>query len=112
MNQWRIILTLVIVALGAGAIWLWHEGSRNTVAAAAGASAPVQQPQVAAADRAVVGDASTATPPSTPAAESASSAPEDNHSKTNAAVEPPNVDTPEPAARKFANGGRPESDQN
>jgi cytoskeletal protein RodZ len=111
MNQRRVILAVAVVALGSGAIWVWHEGSANTDATPAPVDtpAPVQQSPVQAPDRSV---ASEVAPASAPPAEPASVAPEDNRSTTGAAVEPPNVDTPEPAARKFANGGRPESDQN
>jgi hypothetical protein len=111
MNQWRVILAVVIVALGSGAIWVWHEGSRSadTTLAPAEVSAPIQQSPVSVPDQSVASDAAP-TPP--PQAEPVSAAPEDNRSVTNAAVEPPNVDTPEPAERKFASGGRAESDQN
>jgi len=29
MMQWRMILAVVIVALGAAAIWAWQEGSQH-----------------------------------------------------------------------------------
>lgn len=111
MNQWRAIVAVAIVVLGSGAIWVWHEGSQNTDASPAPvkASAPVQQLPVPVADQSVVSDAA---PPSSLPAEPASVAPQNSESTTSAAVEPPNVDTPEPAERKFAGGGRAESDQN
>jgi cytoskeletal protein RodZ len=113
MNQWRVIVAVTIVALGSGAIWVWHEGSQNTDAtpAPAEASAPVQQSPVPIRDQSVASDAAP-TRPVSPPAEPALAAPEDNRSTTSAAVEPPNVDTPEPAERKFASGGRAESEQN
>jgi cytoskeletal protein RodZ len=110
MNQWRVIVAVAIVALGSGAIWVWHEGSQNTDAtpAPAQASAPVQQSPIPVSEQSVVNNAA---PWSSSSAEPASVAPENNES-TSAAVEPTNVDTPEPAERKFASGGRPEPDQN
>jgi cytoskeletal protein RodZ len=113
MNQWRVVLTVVIVALGSGALWVWHEGSQNTDATPvpAEASAPVQQSPAPVPDQSVASDATPA-PQSSPPAQPASVAAEDDKSTTSAAVEPPNVDTPEPAERKFASGGRSESDQN
>jgi cytoskeletal protein RodZ len=113
MNQWRIIVAVAIVALGSGALWVWHEGSQNREATSvpAEASAPVQQLPVPVPGQSVASDATPASQ-SAPPAQPASVAPEDNKSTTSAAVEPPNVDTPEPAERKFANGGRSESDQN
>jgi hypothetical protein len=113
MNQWRVIVAVAIVALGSGAIWVRHEGSQNAGATRtpAGASAPVQPSPVPVSDQSVASDIAAA-PPSSPPVEAASAAPQDNQSTTSAAVEPPNVDTPEPAERKFASGGRAESDQN
>jgi hypothetical protein len=113
MNQQRVIVAVAIVALGSGAIWVWHEGAPNAHAtrAPAQASAPVQQSPVPVSDQSVASDAAPA-PPSSPPAEPASATPQDNQTTTSAAVEPPNVDTPEPAERKFASGGRVESDQN
>ena len=113
MNQRRVIVAVAIVALGSGAIWVWREGSQHTDAtpAPAEASAPVQQSSVPVSVQSVASDAAPA-PPSSPPAEPTSATPQDNQSTTSAAVEPPNVDTPEPAERKFASGGRAESDQN
>ena len=110
MNQWRVIVAVAIVALGSGAILVWHEGSQDTDAtsAPAEASAPVQQPPNPVLDW---GGASNAAPLSSSPAEPASVAPENNESATSVAVEPTNVDTPEPAERKFASGGRAEPDQ-
>ena len=108
----RIILAVVIVALGAAAVWAWQEGSQHGDATLARAvtAAPVQQ-QVPAPDQAVVSDSSP-TPASLPQAEPAPVASDGNQATTSAAVEPPNVDTPEPAQQKFARGGRAEPDQN
>ena len=113
MMRWRMILAVVIVALGAAAIWAWQEGSQHgdaTLAHAVPAS-PFQQPQLPAANQAVVSDSSPA-PPTLAPAEPAPVASDGNQVTTSAAVEPPSVDTPEPAQRKFARGGRAEPDQN
>jgi hypothetical protein len=112
MNQWRVIVAVAIVALGSGAVWVWHEGSQNTDAtpAPAVASAQVQQSPIPVPEQRVVSDA--APPASSLPVHPASVALENNESTTSAAVEPTNVDTPEPAERKFAGGGRAEPDQN
>jgi hypothetical protein len=112
MNQWRFIVAIAIVALSSRAIWVWHERSHDTDAtpAPAEASAPVQHAPVPVSERSVASDAALA--PSSPPAEPISATPQDDQRTTSAAVEPPNVDTPEPAERKFASGGRAESDQN
>ena len=112
MNQWRMIVAVAIVALGSGAVWVWHEGSQNTdatPAARADASVQVQQAPIPEPHQSVASDAP---PASSSPVEPAPVAPENNESTTSAAVEPTNVDTPEPAERKFAGGGRAEPDQN
>ena len=113
MMQWRMILAVVIVALGAAAIWAWQEGSQHGDATLAHAvpSAPVQQPQLPAPNQAVVSDSSSG-PASLPQVEPAPVASDGNQVTTSAPVEPPNVDTPEPAQQKFARGGRAEPDRN
>ena len=112
MSQWRVIL-VVLIALGSGALWMWHEGSLNVDAtpARAEAAVPVEQPPVPESDRTVASDATPADPLSPPA-QPAPVPPEDNQSTTSAAVEPPNVDAPEAPERKFARGGRADSDPN
>ena len=113
MNQWRVILAVVIVVLGSVAFWIRHEGSQSVDATPvpAEAAAPVQQSPVPVLDQSVASDATPAAQ-SSPPAQPASVPPEDNKSTTSAATEPPNVDTPEPAERKFASGGRADSDPN
>jgi hypothetical protein len=112
MNQWRLIVAVAIVALGSGAIWVSHEGSQNADATPAPvvASAQARQSPIPVPEQRVVSDA--VPPASSSPVEPASVAPENNESTTSAAVEPTNVDTPEPAERKFASGGRAEPDQN
>jgi hypothetical protein len=113
MMQWRMILAVVVVALGAAAIWAWQEGSQHEDATLAHAvpASPFQQPQLPSPNQAVVSDSSP-TPASLPQAEPVPVASDGNQVTTSAAVEPPNVDTPEPAQQKFARGGRAEPDQN
>ena len=56
MTQWRMILAVVVVALGAAAIWAWQEGSQHEDATLTRAvpAAPVRQPQPPAADQAAL----------------------------------------------------------
>jgi hypothetical protein len=113
MNPWRMIFAVVIVVLGSAAIWAWHEGSppADVTLARAESPAPVQQsPFQAPAHAAVSEPAPVPTP--LPQAEPASAASDGNQANTSASVDPPNVDTPEPAQRKFARGGHADSDQN
>ena len=113
MNQWRVILAVVIVALGSGGLWIWHEGSSSVDATPARTevTAPVQQSRVPESEQGVASDAIPAAP-SPPPAQPALVPSEDNKSTAGAAAEPPNVDIPEPAERKFASGGRADSDPN
>ena len=115
MNQRQVILAVVAVGLVSAALFAWHESSDDADAtpAPAQASAPTRttQPpppsgQVAASDVAAPAPAAQPQPEPTPAD------PEVSQSAVSAPVEPPNVDTPEPAERKFARGAQPASDQN
>jgi hypothetical protein len=113
MSQWRVIVVVLLVALGSGALWMWHEGSQSVDATPARveAAAPVLQSPVPVSDQTAASDATPAAPFSPPA-QAAPVPPEDNKSPPSAAVEPPNVDTPEPPERKFASGGHADSDPN
>jgi hypothetical protein len=113
MNPWRIIPAVVIVALGSAAIWAWHEGLPPAEATLARAEPPaqVQQSPLPAPDRAAVSEPAP-TPTPSPQAEPAPAASVANQANTSASVDPPNVDTPEPAQRKFARSGHADSDQN
>ena len=113
MNPWRMILAVVIVALGSVAIWTWHEGSQQADATLvrAASPAPVQQSSLPAPDRAAVSEPAPV-PTSSPQAEPELDASDGNQATTSAAVDPPNVDTPEPAQEKFARGGHADSEQN
>ena len=115
MNPWRMILAVVIVALGSAAVWAWHEESQQVDATPVRAESPtpVQQSALPALDHTAVSEPAPAlAPTSSPQAEPAPAASDSNQSTTSVVVDPPNVDTPEPAQRKFARGGRADSDQN
>jgi len=113
MNPWRMILAVVIVALGAVAIWTWHDGSQQADAtlARAESSAPAQQLPLPSPDHAAVSEPAPA-PTSLPRSDPASTASDGSQANTSATVESPDIDTPEPAQLKFARGGHADSDQN
>jgi cytoskeletal protein RodZ len=113
MNPWRMILAVVIVALGSVAIWTWQEGSPQAGATLvrAESSAPVQQLPLPVPDHAAVSEPAAA-PTSSPRAEPAPTASEGNQANTRATVEPPDIDASEPAQLRFARGGHADSDQN
>jgi hypothetical protein len=108
-----MILAVVIVALGSAAIWAWHERSQQAVATLVRAepSTPVRESHLPAPDHAAVSELAPA-PISSPQAEPAPAASDSNQATTSATVDPPNVDTPEPAQRKFARSGHADADQN
>ena len=115
MNPWRMILAVAIVALGSAAVWAWHEESQQLDATPVHAELPAlaQQSPLPAPDHAAVSEPAPAfAPTSSPQAEPAPAVSDGNQSTTSVVVDPPNVDTPEPAQRKFARGGRADSDQN
>jgi hypothetical protein len=113
MNQRRMILGVIAVAVASAAIWAWRESSQRGDGAIASAQAPSRiqdafhQPSSAPAGAREpvppVGSSQqqTAGAPTQPAA-----APEANQNTASAQLEPANVDMPEPAERKFAHGGR------
>jgi hypothetical protein len=115
MKQLRIILAVSAVILGAAAVWAWQSeppSAEPTVARAA-PSAPLQQSPFPTPTNVVASDAAT-TPEPAPAAkpQEAPVVADIEPPATSSSVEPPNVDTPEPAQRKFARGGHGESNQN
>lgn len=114
MKQWRVILAVAFVALVSAAIWVWHEGSQpaDTEVARAEAPAPVQESRLPPPDDGAAGDPTPAAPASAPDEPGPDDASDGTQSTTTVAVDPPSVDTPEPAQRKFARGGHAESDQN
>jgi len=111
MNQRRIILAVVTVGLVSAAIWTWHEGSQqaNATLPHAEASAPAQDAPVPPSDHGATTGAAPAVP-SPPQSQPVSS--DGDQSTASANVEPPSVDEPEPAQRKFASGGHAQPDQN
>jgi hypothetical protein len=113
MNPWRMSLAVVIVALGATAIWTWHEGAHQADATLVRAEspAPVQQLPLQAPDHAAVSEPAPA-PTSSPRSEPAFAASDGDQANTSPTVELPDIDTPEPAQLKFARGGHADSDQN
>ena len=113
MKPWRMILAVVIVALGSAAIRASHEGSQQADATLVRVEspAPVQQSPLPAPDHAAVSE-SAPSPASSPEGEPAPAASDDNQVNASATVDSPNVDTPESAQRKFARGGHADSDQN
>jgi hypothetical protein len=110
MNQRRMILAVVAIGVVSGAIWVWHESSQPTDVA----HAPVKaQPQIqdafhqpTSASVAVGEPAPTTSGPPSATSQPAPVAPGVDQNVVSAQGEPPNVDTPEPAQRKFARGER------
>jgi hypothetical protein len=114
MNPWRMILAVVIVALGSAVISAWREGSppADATLVRTETPAPIQQAPLSAPDHTAVSEPSPSPSPTpSPQAEPAPAASDGNQANTSASVESPNVDTPEPAQRKYARGGHAESDQ-
>jgi hypothetical protein len=113
MNRSRMILVVATVALVSAAIWIWEESPQlvDATHVRAESTAPVRQSSLPAPDHATVSEPAP-TPTSSPQAEPAIAASDGNQSTTSVVVDPPSVDTPEPAERRFASGGRAESDLN
>jgi hypothetical protein len=113
MNQSRMILVVATVALVPAAIWIWHERPQLADATLVRAKpfAPVPELHLPAPDHGAASDLSPA-PQSSPPAEPVIAASDGNQSTTSVVVDPPSVDTPEPAERRFASVGHAESDLN
>lgn len=115
MKQLRIILAVSIVILGAAAIWAWQSEPRpaEPTFARAAPSAPIQKSPFPTPASVAASDPATAVEPA-PAVkpEGAPVVSDIEPPAASPPVEPPNVDTPEPAQQKFARGGHGESDQN
>ena len=116
MNQRQVILAVVAVGLVSAALWVWHQSAddSDTTPAPAQAAAPTlaapfspTSSRVAASDPAAPAPAPVAQPQAEPAP-----APIVSQSAVTAPAEPPNVDTPEPAERKFARGAHRQTEQN
>jgi len=111
MNQRRVILAVVAVGLVAAALWYWRGSSEQP-----GAMTPAKG--TASMQDAFHGPSSgpvpAEPPPASGSAESLAAAParEVAPPPVSASAEPPqSVDTPEPAQRKFARGGKPDEPQ-
>lgn len=114
MNQRQVILTVVAVGLVSAALWAWHQSSNNPDATAAHSAAPTPaNPFSPSSGRvAAASDAAAPAPAAPPQPQAAPAAPDVSQSTVSAPVEPPNVDTPEPAEQKFARGAHRQSEQN
>ena len=115
MNQRQVIVAAVAVGLVSAALWIWHQSADNPDATPAQAAATPANPFSSSPGQIAVssGDSATLAPaPATQPRAEPAPAPDVGQSVVSAPVDPPNVDTPEPAERKFAQGGRPKSDQN
>jgi hypothetical protein len=104
MKQREMVLAVVVVGVVAAALWVWRENSLQPEVAMAPSKAALQDAfhNPSAAPAAPTEPAPAASPPPATAA----AAPEVEQTAVKAEVEPQSVDTPEPAARKFARGGR------
>jgi len=116
MSQRQVILTVVAVGLVSAALWVWHQSSNSPDASAApaAASTPANPFSPSSSARVAASDALAPAPTAPPQAEAAPAAADVGQSTTVTVppVEPPSVDTPEPAQRKFARGAQPTPDQN
>jgi hypothetical protein len=114
MNQRQVILTVVAVGLVSAALWAWHQSSNNPDAPPAHAAAPTPaNPFSPSSGRvAAARDAAAPAPAAPPQPQAPPAAPDVSQSTVSAPVEPPNVDTPEPAEQKFARGAHRQSEQN
>jgi hypothetical protein len=115
MKQRQMIMAVVVVGVVAAALWVWRENSTQPEVAMAPAKvAPMQDAfHQSSSAPAAVSESAPAAAPSPPPAPAPAAAPEVDQAAVKAQAEPQSVDTPEPADRKFARGGRAdESDQN
>lgn len=112
MNQRQVILALVAVGLVSGALWVWLQSSDDSDTTPVQAAAPIQATEVPPpSDPVAASDSPASAPVTPPQPEPAPAAPDVSQSTVSAPVEPRNVDTPEPAERKFSRGAKPESDE-
>ena len=106
MAQRLIILIVTIVALGAAGIWAWQGRSApaDATLVPTQARAPVEKPGLPTSSHPVVAESAPPVATSVPA-RLAPPASDNTQITANTKVDPPDVDTPEPAAQKFARGG-------
>lgn len=114
MNQRQVILAVAAVGLGALGLWAWHMGSQPDDETPAQAAAPIPASPFAPSGHSEVSEPAPVVIASAPKteAEDEPAAPEVDQSAPPAYVAPPNVDTPEPAERKFARGAHSEPSPN
>jgi hypothetical protein len=116
MNQRQLIVAAAAVGLVSAALWVWRDSANNsdTTQAPLPAQKAAAPAQLSPPSAPVAASASSAPAPTTQPqqAEPAPAAPDVSQTAVSAPVEPANVDTPEPAERKFAQGGKPQPDQN
>lgn len=111
MNQQRVILGLATLAVVGSGVWAWYGNSPSPEASDAQSmnASPFRRVDAPTPQATEVAPAVTAAPePAEPAA------PEDDSTQSAAApesVEPPSIDVPEPAQRKFAHGSKAEAEQ-
>src|SRR3569833_1231757 len=111
MNQRRVILPVVAVGLMAAALWYWRGSSEQPEAMTPTKGTASMQNAFHGPSS---GPAPTEPPPASGSAVSAAAipAPQVAPPPASAPAEPPqSVDTPEPAQRKFARGGKPDEPQ-
>jgi hypothetical protein len=111
MNQQRMILGLATLAVVGAGVWAWYGNSPSPEAAEAQSmnASPFRRVDTPAPEATQADPAVTAAPQ--PAADPAD---EDDSTQSAAApqsAEPPSVDTPEQAQRKFAHGSKAEAEQ-
>jgi hypothetical protein len=116
MNQQRVILAVVTLGLVSTGVWLWqHDSTATDVTPSRPLPArPFQQVAVSgSAAVAVTEPALTVTPVAQPEPAAPAATTDDTQSAATPtpSAAPANVDTPEPAQRKFAHGGHAEPEQ-
>lgn len=112
MNQRRVILAVVAVGVVAAGLWVWHGSSPESEGTPAPAKVTALVPDNYSPSPAPVAPVSEHAPVALLAPAAQAPGVDQSASSARAAEPPPGVDTPEPADRKFARGGRPdESDR-
>jgi hypothetical protein len=103
MTPGRTVVLVALVGLGAAGTWAWQHGAQKGEMKVASAQSSSEQPRSPPlVPSAPVSEAPPAAAP-TPA-EAAAAAPQNNENAAPVSPAPADVDTPEPAERKFARG--------
>lgn len=114
MRQGRTILIVALVGIGAAGTWAWqHRAPSAQMKVASVSGSPEQPPPPPPAVPPPVSSEAASSAPATPQPPTpAAPVPPDNEQgETSVNTATPDVDTPEPAERKFARGARPASDE-